>query len=81
MDHSGPYWTAPALRVWQQGQLRWYGAMTLGGTGGCILDIEGGTGLDGKPPQGSVMLPTQRIICLLPVDAGPDGRCPGENLP
>ena len=64
-----------------QGQLRWYGAGTLGGTGGCILDIEGGTGLDGKPPQGSVMLPTQRIVCLLPTDVGPDGRCPGENLP
>ena len=68
-------------RLEHQGQLRWYGAGTLGGTGGCILDIEGGTALDGKPPQGSVMLPTQRIVCLLPTDAGPDGRCPGENLP
>ena len=64
-----------------QGQVRWYGAGTLGGTGGCILDIEGGTALDNKPPQGSVMLPTQRIVCLLPTDVGPDGKCPGENLP
>ena len=29
-------------RLEHQGQLRWYEAGTLGGTGGCILDIKGG---------------------------------------
>ena len=68
-------------RLEHQGPVRWYGAMVIGGTGGCTLDVEGGVGVDGKPPQASVLEPDQRIVCLLPVDAVPDGRCPGENLP
>ena len=68
-------------RLEHQGPLAWYGAMVPGGTGGCTLDIEGGTGVDGTFPQGSVMEENQRVVCLLPTDIGPDGRCPGENLP
>ena len=68
-------------RLEHQGPVRWYGAMVIGGTGGCTLDVEGGVGVDGKPPQASVLESGQRIVCLLPVDAVPDGRCPGENLP
>ena len=65
-----------------QGSLSWHGASTIGGTGGCILYFEGGAPTDTRGlTQGSVMVPTQRIICLLPVDVGPDGRCPGETLP
>ncbi len=68
-------------RLEHQGPLSWYGAIVPGGTGGCTLAVDGGTDVDGKPPQGSVMEQNQRIVCLLPMRVGPDGRCPGENLP
>ena len=67
-------------RMEHQGPLSWYGAMIPGGTGGCTLAVDGGTDVDGKPPQGSVMEQNQRVVCLLPLGAGPDGRCPGVNL-
>ena len=67
-------------RLEHQGPVRWYGAMVIGGTGGCTLAVDGGTDIDGKPPQASVMEQNQRIVCLLPLNAVPDGRCPGETL-
>ena len=82
-----PFGCDPALSPLDQGsmehhgQLRSFGAMVIGGTGGCTLDIRGGLPVDGKPPQGFVMHPEQRILCLLSTDARPDGRCPGQNLP
>ena len=68
-------------RLEHQGQLRWYGAMVPGGTGGCTVNHRTGAPVQGKPPQGTVIAEDQQILCLLPLDAGPDGRCPGENLP
>ncbi len=68
-------------RLEHQGQLSWYGAMVPGGTGGCTVNHRTGTGVQGKPPEGSVIAEDQQIFCLLPLDVGPDGRCPGENLP
>ena len=68
-------------RLEHQGQLRWYGGMVPGGTGGCTVNHRNGTAVQGKPPQGTVIAEDQQILCLLPLDAGPDGRCPGENLP
>lgn len=63
-------------RLEHQGQLRWYGAISPGGTGGCALAIGGEI-----DREGSVMETDQQIICLLPIDSIPDGKCPGENLP
>ncbi len=69
-------------RLEHQGPLSWYGAIVAGGTGGCILSVDrvGGVPL-GVSPEGSVIEEHQRIVCLLPTDAIPDGKCPGENLP
>ena len=67
-------------RLEHQGPVRWYGAMVIGGTGGCTLAVDARTDVDGKPPQASVMEQNQRIVCLLPLNAVPDGRCPGESL-
>ena len=61
-----------------QGQLRWYGAMVPGGTGGCTLLVDQRAYPD---VEGRVTESNQQILCLLPVDVGPDGKCPGENLP
>ena len=69
-------------RLEHQGPLAWYGATVPGGTGGCMLSVDRAGGVaPGENPQGSVLEEPQRITCLLPIDAGPDGRCPGENLP
>ena len=66
-------------RLEHQGPLAWYGAIVVGGTGGCTLAVDRA---GGRPDaQGSVLEERQRIVCLLPTDVGPDGRCPGENLP
>jgi hypothetical protein len=64
-------------RLEHQGPLSWYGAIVAGGTGGCFLAVDRPGGHDA---QGTVMDQQQRIVCLLPTDVGPDGRCPGENL-
>lgn len=99
-----------AARLEYQGPLRSYGAMVIGGTGGCTLTLAGHTGNRLDPVVPSVVQPggsaeradadvpaaadrsvglrvrravsseDQQILCLLPLDAGPEGRCPGENL-
>lgn len=68
-------------RLEHQGPLAWYGAIIPGGTGGCLLAVDRAGVPPGENPQGSVMETPQRILCLLPIDVVPDGRCPGENLP
>ena len=67
-------------RLEHQGPVPWYVARVIGGTGGCTLTVDSAAGVDGKPPQASVMEENQRIVRLLPLDAVPDGRCPGERL-
>lgn len=68
-------------RLEHQGPLSWYGAIVPGGTGGCMLAVDRAGGVpSGVSPEGSVLEEPQRIVCLLPLDVVPDGRCPGENL-
>ena len=67
-------------RLEHQGPLAWYGGIIPGGEGGCMLAVDRAGVLSGENPQGSVMETPQRILCLLPARAVPDGRCPGENL-
>ena len=69
-------------RLQHQGPLSWYGGIVPGGTGGCMLAVDrAGPVRFGENPQGTVLEEHQRVLCLLPTDAVPDGRCPGESLP
>ena len=67
-------------RLEHQGPLSWYGAIVPGGTGGCMLAVDRAGVPPGVSPEGAVLEEPQRIVCLLPVNAVPDGRGPGENL-
>lgn len=69
-------------RLTHQGPLSWYGGIVPGGTGGCLLAVDrAGPVLPGENPQGTVLEENQRILCLLPVNAFPEGACPGEAIP
>ena len=67
-------------RLEHQGQVRWYGAMVVGGTGGCTLLVDGRALDRGIQPQGTVMAAGQTVMCLLPTTATIRGACAGESL-
>ena len=67
-------------RLEHQGQVRWYGAMVVGGTGGCTLLVNGRALDRSIQPQGAVMATGQTVMCLLPTTATIRGACPGESL-
>ena len=60
-----------AARLEHQGPLRSFGAMIIGGTGGCTLTLNGGT--DAQP---SVVEAGSRVVCLLPANRAPLAVCP-----
>ena len=72
------------------GPVRFFGAMGLGGSGGCTLapSPSGSSGSErgaNAAVLGHVLLhaPWQRIVCILPVDsqiAAPDGSCPNWSV-
>ena len=62
-------------RLEHQGQVRWYGAMVVGGTGGCTLLVDGRALDRGIQPQGTVMAAGRTVMCLLPTTATIRGAC------
>ncbi len=69
-----------------EGPVSAFGAIIPGGRGGCLLEFHNRSAAYARfglwdLPYGSVFDSGQRLFCLLPVDVGPSGLCPGQSIP